>query len=113
MSYFVSFSSLNNWCSTGRPWQSQPGTYGESNPLIVLCFTTMSFKVLFNAWPMCISPLAYGGPSCRRYFFLPSDLLRIFAYRLLSCHCFKIIGSRFGRFAFIGKSVLGKFNVFL
>ena len=29
-----------------------------------LYFIIMSFSILLKAWPKCILPLAYGGPSC-------------------------------------------------
>ena len=61
--------SLRPWAfsiafSIGRPWQSQPGTKRASKPASCLDLTTMSFRMLFTAWPMCSTPLAYGGPSC-------------------------------------------------
>ena len=51
--------------SIGRPWQSQPGTYGASKPASSFDLTTMSLSILLTAWPMWIAPFAYGGPSCR------------------------------------------------
>lgn len=40
------------------------GTYCASKPASTLERTMMSLRILFTAWPMWISPLAYGGPSC-------------------------------------------------
>ena len=50
--------------SIGMPWQSHPGTYGASKPASDFDFTTMSLRILLTAWPMWMSPFAYGGPSC-------------------------------------------------
>ena len=50
--------------SIGRPWQSQPGTYGARWPASSFDLTVMSLRILLTAWPMWIEPLAYGGPSC-------------------------------------------------
>ena len=50
--------AFSTWCSIGRPWQSQPGTYGASNPDSVLLRTMMSFSTLLTAWPMWMSPFA-------------------------------------------------------
>ena len=36
-----------------------------SNPDIALLLTMMSLRILLTAWPMWMSPFAYGGPSCR------------------------------------------------
>ena len=36
-------------CSIGRPWQSQPGTYGESKPSSERDLTMMSFRTLLMA----------------------------------------------------------------
>jgi hypothetical protein len=35
--------------SIGKPWQSQPGTYGESKPVSPLDLTIMSFRILLTA----------------------------------------------------------------
>src|SRR6185437_11449097 len=51
--------------SIGRPWQSQPGTYGARKPAISFERTTISLRILLTAWPRWILPFAYGGPSCR------------------------------------------------
>ena len=51
MSRFFGPSSRSTFNSIGSPWQSYPGTYGESNPAIVFDFTTKSFRILFNAVP--------------------------------------------------------------
>jgi hypothetical protein len=61
---FSAPSVFSTMCSIGWPWQSQPGTYGATNPRIVLYRTTRSLSTLLNAVPMWMSPLAYGGPSC-------------------------------------------------
>ena len=58
-----SFMSVTTLCSMGRPWQSQPGTYGTRIPSIRRERTTMSFSTLLRRWPRWIDPLAYGGPS--------------------------------------------------
>ena len=44
-------SSLSTLISIGRPWQSQPGTYGESKPAMVFDLTMKSFRILLNAVP--------------------------------------------------------------
>ena len=100
-------------CSIGNPWQSQPGTYGASKPASVRDLTMMSLRILLTAWPRWMSPLAYGGPSCRTYFGRPCPAARSFAYRSSVCQRLRISGSRVARLAFIGKSVCGRFNVFL
>src|SRR5207342_1498765 len=68
--------TLPNFFSTtssiGRPWQSQPGTYGASKPESSFDFTTMSFSTLFTAWPMWIWPLAYGDRRATRRWGGPS-----------------------------------------
>src|SRR6059058_669304 len=56
-------------------------------------------------------PLAYGGPSCRTYFFLPFRRASIFRYRSIAAHRASVCGSLVGRFAFIGKSVRGRLTV--
>ena len=55
---------FSTWCSIGRPWQSQPGTYGASKPSSWCDLTTMSLSTLLTAVADVIAPLAYGGPSC-------------------------------------------------
>ncbi len=45
----------------GRPWQSQPGMYGASNQKGVLDFNKMFSAIPPSAWPMWMSPFAYGG----------------------------------------------------
>ncbi len=51
-------SSLSTWCSMGRPWQSQPGTYTALKPSIPRDFTTRSFITLLSTWPMWMLPFA-------------------------------------------------------
>src|SRR5208282_555494 len=46
---FLPPSSLSTLISMGSPWQSQPGTYGASNPAMVFDLTMKSFKHLFIA----------------------------------------------------------------
>ncbi len=65
ISRFFEPSSLSTFSSIGRPWQSQPGTYGASKPACDFERTTMSFRILLSAVPMWMCPLAYGGPSWR------------------------------------------------
>ena len=38
----------------------------------------MSLSILFTAWPIWMSPFAYGGPSCRMNLGLPLFAARIF-----------------------------------
>ena len=42
---------MTTLCSIGRPWQSQPGTYGLSNPAIVSERTTRSLSTLLSKVP--------------------------------------------------------------
>src|SRR6184192_4000803 len=56
-------------------------------------------------------PFAYGGPSCRTYFFLPFRRASIFRYRSMAAHRASVCGSLVGRFAFIGKLVRGRLTV--
>ena len=72
----ISCETLN---SMGRPWQSQPGTYGALKPRKVLYLTMMSLRILFSAVPMWTSPLANGGPSCRTNFSAPARAAWIFS----------------------------------
>ena len=62
-----SFGPRSCWilCSIGRPWQSHPGTYGVWWPCIERKRRITSLSVLLIRWPMWMSPLAKGGPSCR------------------------------------------------
>ena len=52
------FISLSSACSIGRPWQSQPGTYGARRPRSAWALTVTSFRILFKAWPMWMCPFA-------------------------------------------------------
>ena len=104
---------FSTWSSIGKPWQSQPGTYGESKSDNVLDLTMMSFKILLTEWPKWISPFAYGGPSCKIKLFLPFLAARISWYNFFSCHCLIIAGSRCARLPRIGNSVSGKLRVCL
>ena len=58
MCRFFPPSSWSTFSSMGSPWQSQPGTYGASNPAMVRDRTTTSFSTLFSTCPMWIFPLA-------------------------------------------------------
>src|SRR6185312_12277434 len=78
---FFEPSSLSTLISIGSPWQSQPGTYGESKPAMVFDLTTKSFRILLNAVPKWMRPLAYGGPSCRTYVGRPARDSRMRRYR--------------------------------
>ena len=55
---FFGPSSRSTFSSIGRPWQSQPGTYGASNPAIVRDRTMKSLSTLFRAVPRWMRPLA-------------------------------------------------------
>ena len=99
--------------SIGNPWQSQPGTYGTCLPRIVWYLRMKSLRILFSAVPMCTSPLANGGPSCSKKRSAPSRRFWICSYRLSAYHLAKRSGSRCTRPARIGKSVCGRFSVFL
>ena len=78
ISRFFGPSSRSTFNSIGRPWQSQPTTYGASNPAIERDLTTSSFRILFSAVPMWMLPFAYGGPSCSTNFGAPLRRARIF-----------------------------------
>ncbi len=99
----------------GRPWQSHPGTYGQSNPAMPLERTTKSFRHLFIRCPRWIDPFAYGGPSwntnrplgAARPAACKASYTRSAAQRLM------LAASFCTRFAFIAKGVLGRFNVSL
>ena len=108
MSFFFGPSSLSSFSSMGRPWQSQPGTYGASKPIIDRERTTTSFRTLLSAVPRCTLPLAYGGPSWRMKTGDPRRWLRSFRYRSMASQCASICGSVACRFAFIGKLVFGR-----
>ena len=58
ISFFFEPRSLSTFSSMGRPWQSQPGTYGASYPNMVRLRTTMSFRTLLRTVPRWMSPLA-------------------------------------------------------
>src|SRR5437899_6569820 len=60
---------------------------------------------------MWMLPLAYGGPSCRTYFFFPFRRASIFPYRSMAAQRASVCGSLVGRFAFIGKWVRGRLTV--
>src|SRR5688572_11908385 len=78
----------------------------------MLCdLTTRSLRILLRAWPMWISPLAYGGPSCSRYSGAPLRALRIRPYRSISSQRATISGSVVCRFAFIEKDGRGRLQV--
>ena len=73
-----------------------------------------SLMDLFRAWPMCRLPLEKGGPSWREKRGLPSFF---FSSLRGTGPCFfqrwSISGSRLGRPARMGKSVLGRLMVAL
>ena len=52
---------------------------GALKPRRVLYLTTMSLRILFSALPMCTSPFANGGPSCKTNFSAPSRCSWIFS----------------------------------
>src|SRR4051812_29276770 len=79
---------------------------------MLLAFTMKSFRILLNAVPRWMLPFAYGGPSCKTNTGLPFRASRICSYKPSASHCASIFGSAIGRFAFIGKSVFGRFTVF-
>src|SRR5699024_1938529 len=72
-----------------------------------------SFKIWFNACPICKSPFAYGGPSCKINNGLPSVRCCTFSYKFISSHCFCRRGSLFVKFPRIGNFVFGINNVLL
>src|SRR4051812_20564346 len=113
MSSFLRPRASSTLISMGRPWQSHPGTYGESNPAMVFDFTTKSFKHLLSACPRWMGPLAYGGPSCSTYSGAPLRAARIFSYRPRLSHFSSHLGSLAGRLAFMEKLVLGRLSVLL
>src|SRR3990172_8498256 len=74
------------------------------------CFTMTSFKILLSAWPMWMSPLAYGGPSWRTNLRAPGRaafLATICSKTLPSSQARRISGSRCGRVPFMGEPGLG------
>src|SRR6185437_13641454 len=73
--------------------------------------TMKSFKHLLSACPRWIGPLAYGGPSCKTYPGAPFLASRMRSYSRISPQRSRILGSFWGRFAFIGKPVLGRLMV--
>ena len=97
--------------SVGKPCVSYPGIYGVLYPFKFLYLTTVSFNILFNACPMWISPFAYGGPSCKIKYSFFSFFFSIFSYSPSLKTLSITFGSFSGKFALIGKSVFGKFNV--
>ena len=110
---FFEPSSLSTLISIGRPWQSQPGTYGESNPAMVLDLTMKSFSDLVERVAEVDVAVGVGRAVVQ-------DVLRAAGARVSdlpvesSCSQFSsILGSFCGRLAFIGKSVLGRLTVFL
>src|ERR1700748_3852510 len=78
---------------------------------MVLVLTTKSLMHLLSAWPRWMAPLAYGGPSWRMYLGWPARAARIWAYKWLCCHASRRAGSFWGRLAFMGKAVCGRFSV--
>src|SRR3972149_5988134 len=56
-------------------------------------------------------PCAYGGPSCRTNFGRPARRSRIRSYSPMSFQRASVSGSAAWRFAFMGKSVRGRFSV--
>jgi len=72
-----------------------------------------SLSALLSAWPMWMSPLENGGPSCRLKRGLPSFFLSISWYRSMSYQRWSISGSRLARPARMGKSVFGRLIVAL
>jgi hypothetical protein len=51
MCAFFAPRSLSTLISMGKPWQSHPGTYGESKPAMVFDFTMKSLRILLKAVP--------------------------------------------------------------
>ncbi len=76
--------------------------------------TMMSLRILLTAWPMWMSPFAYGGPSCSTKRGRPRARLRGCARRRLVLLPFlDPPGSRLARSPRIGNGVSGRFSVFL
>jgi len=61
---------------------------------------------------MWMWPLAYGGPSCSTNFGAPRRWARIFPYRISRLPPGNHLRLVACRFAFMGKSVRGRFTVF-
>src|SRR6266852_3262092 len=80
---------------------------------MLLVLTTKSLSILFRPVPRWISPVGYGGPSCRTNNGLPLRTSRMRSYRFSSCQAASCLGSFCGKLAFMGKSVFGRFSVFL
>jgi len=71
------FMLCSTLSSIGSPWQSHPGTNAARLPSSSWFLLMKSLRILLSAWPMCRSPLAYGGPSCSTNFSpLPSSTSR-------------------------------------
>ena len=73
----------------------------------------ISLRALFMAVPMWMPPLEKGGPSWRLKRGLPSFFFSSSLYTSCSCQRLSISGSRLGRPARMGKSVLGRLMVLL
>ena len=58
------FMLCSTLSSMGSPCVSQPGTKAARLPSRSWFRLMKSLRILLSAWPMCRSPLAYGGPSC-------------------------------------------------
>src|ERR1022692_712910 len=78
---------------------------------MVFDLTTKSLRILLNAVPIWIRPLAYGGPSCSTYNGRPARDARILWYSFSSSHRASILGSACGRLAFMEKAVVGRLTV--
>ena len=78
---------------------------------MVFDFTTKSFRILLNAVPRWMRPLAYGGPSCSTYVGRPARDARIWWYSFSFSHRSSIFGSACGRLAFMEKAVFGRLMV--
>src|SRR5260370_30726464 len=79
---------------------------------MLLVLTTKSLRILFRPVPRWISPVGYGGRSCKTNSGLPLRTSRMRSYRFSSCQAASCLGSFCGKLAFMGKSVFGRLSVF-
>ncbi len=130
---FIQWSGLRTWCYTKCQIRQKSLRICNSNKLsqelrsrfstlqctvtfpsnrMISCLLVISFNILLTAWPMCGSPLAYGGPSWSM-----NSSPRRFSHCHTYCSaslCRVISLSRSTRFVpsnFIGKLVRGRNSV--
>ena len=114
ISRFFEPSFLSTCCSIGRPWQSQPGTYGASKPIIGAAAHDDVLQDLVQGVPdvdvavgvgRAVVQDEAGPPGAPSPGSWPRGRI---ASQAASCW-----GSRRARSAFMGKSVRGRLSVLL